>query len=260
MILADKFSELEKKGEKALIGFVVAGDPDFEKSYRIASEVIESGADILEIGLPFSDPIADGPTIQAAGTRALNSGMNTDKYFELTGKLCEKYDVPLVCLTYYNLVLQYGLDKFAKKCCETGVTGIIIPDLPVEEAGELLASCRANNVDFIFLVAETTTEKRLDLILKEASGFVYIVALLGTTGARSEISEKLKPLVKRVRKMTQLPLAVGFGVSKPDHIKEIIGYGADAVIVGSAIVKSVENDAIGQTKEYVRSLKVKTLK
>ncbi|MFH1402640.1 MAG: tryptophan synthase subunit alpha [Candidatus Altiarchaeota archaeon] len=256
MRLEEKFSELEKKGEKGLIGFVVAGDPGFEESFETACSVIEAGVDVLEIGLPFSDPIADGPTIQAAGKRALDAGMNTDRYFELAGRISGEYDVPLVCLTYYNLVLQYGLGRFAESCSRTGVGGIIIPDLPVEEAGPLLRECRRSGVEFIFLVAETTTDERMSRILEEASGFVYIVALLGTTGARESLSAKLKPLVARIRRMTSLPLAVGFGISKPEHVREVLSYGADAAIVGSAIVKLVEEGK--DVSDYVKSLKKET--
>jgi len=242
------------EGGGKLVAFIVGGDPTVDESYKIACDVIESGADVLEVGLPFSDPMADGPTIQEAGTRALTAGMNTDKYFELCKRISKKHDAPLVCLTYYNLVLQYGLGKFSKRCAETGVDGLIVPDLPIEEAGPLRKELEENNVDFIFLVAETTTDERLEKILKTASGFVYIVALLGTTGAREEISDKLKSLVEKVRSKTKLPLAVGFGISKPEHVKEVLSYGADAAIVGSGIVRFVGEDR-GGIPGYVKSLK-----
>lgn len=251
MSLKDAF-----EGGGKLVAFIVGGDPSVEKSYETACDVIEAGTDVLEIGLPFSDPIADGPTIQAAGQRALEAGMDTDKYFKLVKRIDEKYETPLVCLTYYNIVLAYGLDRFAKACKDSGVEGVIIPDLPIEEAGEFRQALAKEKVDFIFLVAETTTDDRLDKILAAATGFVYVVALLGTTGTRDKVSPKLKSLIARIRKRTKLPLAVGFGISRPEHVKEVLSYGADAAIVGSGIVKKIGNgEDVGG---YVRQLKAAT--
>ncbi|MFH0861428.1 MAG: tryptophan synthase subunit alpha [Candidatus Altiarchaeota archaeon] len=246
---------LEKRltGGKKLIAFIVAGDPTLDESFETACEAIEAGADVLELGLPFSDPVADGKTIQEAGMRALNAGMNTDRYFELAKRVDERYDTPLVCLTYYNLALQYGLERFAKACAESGIDGLIIPDLPLEEAKPLLTHLRRNDVDLIFLVAETTPDKRLTRIMKAASGFIYIVALLGTTGARDELSPKLKGLIARVRKKTKLPLGVGFGISTPEHVRQVISFGADAAIVGSGIVRLVGEGRC--VSEYIGALK-----
>lgn len=248
-------SRLEEtlKGGRKLIAFIVAGDPAFEESIKIAEQVIEAGADVLELGLPFSDPVADGPTIQEAGLRALSAGMNTDRYFELAGKIRERYDTPLVCLTYYNMVLQYGLERFAKSCKSAGIEGLILPDLPIEEAGPILKQLRRYGVDFIFLVAETTTGERLDRIASKASGFIYVVALLGTTGARAELDPRLEGLISRIRKRTRLPLAVGFGISTPEHVKQVLSFGADAAIVGSGIVRRIAE--YKDAREYVKSLK-----
>ncbi len=248
---------LEKalKGGGKFIAFITAGDPSVEDSYEIACDIIGSGADVLELGLPFSDPIADGPTIQAAGQRALEAGMNTDEYFKLASRISKEYGTPLVCLTYYNLILQYGLRRFAVKCYHSGVEGVIVPDLPVEEAGSFTRELRNQGVDFIFLVSETTPDERLDKILSRASGFVYVVALLGTTGAREKVSKNLKKLIKRVKKHTSLPVAVGFGISAPDHAREVISYGADAAIVGSAIVKLVANGDREKIKSLVKQMK-----
>lgn len=226
-------------GGGKLITFLVAGDPSTEESLRYADMMIESGTDVLEVGLPFSDPIADGPTIQAAAARALESGMNTDKYFEVTKAISEKHGIPLVCLTYYNLVLQYGLGRFAEKCAMTGVDGVIIPDLPIEEAEPLMKSLEENSVDLVFLVADTTTPERLERILEASNGFIYIVARLGTTGERKELSDNLKSLIERVREKTEVPVAAGFGISNPGQAKKVIEYGADAAIIGSAIVKRI---------------------
>ncbi len=223
-------------GGGKLVAFTVAGDPTVEESYRAASRIIEAGADVLELGLPFSDPLADGPTIQEAGLRALAAGMNTDRYFALAKRLNGRYETPLVCLTYYNIILRYGLRRFAEGCGSSGIDGVIVPDLPLEESGPLRRELKRAGADFIFLVAETTPKDRLGRILAAASGFVYVVALLGTTGARKNVDPKLRALIRRVKAGTTLPVAVGFGISTPAHVKAVIGMGADAAIVGSGIV------------------------
>jgi tryptophan synthase alpha chain len=246
------------EGGEKLIAFIVAGDPTISDSFKAACEIMDSGADILELGLPFSDPLADGPIIQEAGQRALNAGMNTDRYFEFAKLLSKKYDKPLICLTYYNIILQYGLEKFAVSCFESGIEGVVVPDLPIEESKPLVIELRRLRVDFIFLVAETTTEKRLKKILSSASGFIYVVALLGTTGVRDHISPGLKLLLSKIKKRTSLPLAIGFGISKPEHVMKVFSYGGDAAIVGSGIVKIINTDK-GSLRGYVKSLKCETL-
>ncbi len=248
---------LEKtlSGGGKLIAFIVGGHPTIEKSFEAACDVIESGADVLEIGLPFSDPIADGPTIQKASTKALELGMTPAKYFQLTKKVSSRYDTPIVCLTYYNIILQYGPAKFAKSCALNGVQGVIVPDLPIEEAGEFISYLKKNRVDFIFLVAETTPDDRLKKISKKASGFIYVVALLGTTGARKTLYPNLKKLIARIRRHTKTPLVVGFGISTPQQVADVLSYGADAAIVGSAIVKEVEKQDGKKLRDYVASLK-----
>ena len=248
--LEKNFAGLRKQKKKAFIVFITAGDPTEKRTIELARVLAESGADVIELGLPFSDPLADGPTIQKAGERALSGGMNTDRYFSLTARIGRELDVPLVCLTYYNIILQYGLEKFAQSCRKNGVSGVIVPDLPVEEAGPFLSSCRKSKVNLIFLVSETTTGGRMEKILSKASGFVYAVAILGTTGARDRVSGKLRGLIRRVKSKTRLPVAVGFGISRPEHAREVLSYGADAVIVGSAIVKKIE----GSLKEERKML------
>ncbi|MBM3309550.1 MAG: tryptophan synthase subunit alpha [Candidatus Altiarchaeales archaeon] len=249
-----KFAELRKRNEKGFIGFITAGDPDFNISMEIADSVIKGGVDILEFGLPFSDPIADGPVIQKASQRSLNAGMNSDKFFEFVGKIREKHSLPLVCMTYYNLVLHRGLQKFALDCKKFGVDGLIIPDLPIEESRELMNACSKNDVRLIFLVAPTTTEKRLKAILESAKGFVYVVSLRGITGVRKQLSADLKPLLARIRKLNKkIPLAVGFGVSTAEHVKQITESGADAAIVGSALIKVIEEN-LGQKEVMLKKL------
>ncbi|MFH1125827.1 MAG: tryptophan synthase subunit alpha [Candidatus Altiarchaeota archaeon] len=249
-----KFIELKKGGEKAFIGFITAGDPNFKTSLKIANAVIEGGVDILELGLPFSDPIADGSVIQKAGMRSLDSGMNTDKFFIFANELRKNHTVPLICMTYYNLLLHRGLEEFASDCRHNGIDGLIIPDLPVEESKPLLKACRKNKIHLIFLVAPTTTKRRLKAILKVSKGFVYVVSVRGITGVRKELSEEVKPLIERIRKVnSKIPLAVGFGVSNPHHVKSVAKAGADAAIVGSAIIKVVEEN-LGNKKRMLFKL------
>jgi tryptophan synthase alpha chain len=242
------------------IGFIVAGDPDLEGSFKAACAVIEAGADVLELGLPFSDPLADGPRIQAAGVRALDSGMNTDKYFKLAERLTKKFDIPLVCLTYYNIPLQYGLSRFASKCRQSGIEGVIIPDLPFEECRMFRDALIWEGVNLVFLIAQTTPDDRLEKILEYAGGFAYIVSVLGTTGERNRLSPMLKGLVKRVKRLSRLPVAVGFGISRPEDARQVISYGADAVIVGSALVGHIEKGDLRGLSSYVHSMKAACMK
>ncbi|MBP1910233.1 tryptophan synthase subunit alpha [Methanolobus bombayensis] len=235
MRIADKFAELKGKNEKALIAYVCAGDPSAEATKEIVHALVKGGADIVELGLPFSDPVADGPTIQAASTRALAAGMNPDIYFEMAASI--KENVPLVCMTYYNLIYKRGTVKFAKDCAEAGITGIIVPDLPAEEADELQDSCKENGVDLIFLITPVTTGKRMEKNLEKTSGFVYIVSRLGVTGERVDVAESTKNILAGID--TEVPKAVGFGISNGKQAAEVIKAGADAFIVGSAFVNII---------------------
>ncbi|MCD6455594.1 MAG: tryptophan synthase subunit alpha [Methanophagales archaeon] len=264
MHLEEKFKELKERKEKALIGFVTAGYPTAEGTQEIARAMVKGGVDILELGLPFSDPIADGVTIQRASERSLEAGMNTDVYFEVAAGI---KGVEKVCLTYYNLVLQRGLEDFIADCESAGIKGLVVPDLPVEESKPLLRICdRHDETDLIFLIAPTTTEKRMARILDVASGFVYVVSLLGVTGAREHISDAIHPLIRRIREVkTFIPLAVGFGISKPEHVRTVCEV-ADGAIVGSAFIRLIEKGLESESKasmlreieEYTRSLKAGT--
>lgn len=233
-----KFEELKSRGEGALIGYLTMGDPDTKTSERLIRCLCEH-VDILELGVPFTDPIADGPTIQAAIERSLKAGMNTDIAFEMVERLREDIDIPFVFMTYYNIVLQYGEERFIKKCEEVGVDGILISDLPIEEADSVLGHCRNHNVDFIFLIAPTTTEARMKLISKNATGFIYLVALLGVTGARDQLQKETVEKTQWALKYVDLPLAVGFGISKKEHVRAVLDAGASGVVVGSAFVNIV---------------------
>jgi tryptophan synthase alpha chain len=208
MKLSDKFKELEKKGDKALILYISCGDPSADETVRIAEQIIDAGCDILELGLPFSDPLADGPVIQAASQRAIAKGMNTDIYFETCKKIS---GAPKVCMTYYNLIYQYGLERFAKGCAEAGISGIIVPDLPPEEADPLRKECDAHGVDLIYIMSPETRDSRLKTIKKAGpNGFVYLQSVLGVTGARDALNVDLKGKISEIRKTFGLPVAVGF--------------------------------------------------
>jgi len=233
-----KFKELEDKGEGALITFVTAGDPKPELTPRIVQALTKYG-DIVELGIPFSDPIADGPTIQGATDRALKAGTNPETVLEIIRQIRRTSEVPLVLLTYYNIVFKRGVDKFMRDFTTAGMDGIVIPDLPIEEAGEVLRATKKQGADLILLVAPTTTPERLKRICDASSGFLYVVSLLGVTGARKRLSGLVKPLIADVRNISRVPIAVGFGISKPEHVKEVIEAGADGAIVGSAFVNLI---------------------
>jgi tryptophan synthase alpha chain len=253
MKITEKFIELKKKKEGALIAYICAGDPTPSATKEYVTALVRGGADIIELGLPFSDPTADGPTIQAGIERALNGGMTPDIYFRTVGSL--KMHIPLVVMTYYNIIFKRGLEKFVKDCAASGISGIIVPDLPPEESGELGGFCKINDVDLIFLVAPTTTDERLKRILADGKGFIYLVARLGVTGARSDVALSTRDLIKRVK--TTTPKAVGFGISSGKQAAEIIHAGADGVIVGSAFVDIIASgtDVPARLEVLARELK-----
>lgn len=242
--------------QKAFVGFLTAGDPNIEKTKEFIFEMIKGGADLVEIGIPFSDPIAEGPVIQAANIRALSKGINTDKVFQLVCEVRKESEIPLVFMTYLNLVFSYGYDKFFKRCEETGVDGIILPDLPFEEKKEVVEVAQKYNVEVISFIAPTS-ENRIKMIAQEAAGFVYIVSSMGVTGMRNEIKTNLESIIKVVRKNTEIPCFVGFGINTPEQAAEI-SQNCDGVIVGSAIVKIIEKYGDNAGKyvfDYVKSMK-----
>lgn len=241
---------------KAFIPFITCGDPDLETTARIVREAVANGADLIELGIPFSDPTAEGPVIQGANIRALNGGVTTDKVFNLVRELRKDVTVPMVFMTYSNVVFSYGADKFISTCKEIGINGLILPDLPYEEKEEFLPQCKKYGVDLISLIAPTS-ENRIAMIAKEADGFIYLVSSLGVTGTRSEISTDLKSIVDVIRQNTSVPCAIGFGISTPEQAKKMADI-ADGAIVGSAIIKIIEQygkDAPKYVGEYVKSMK-----
>ncbi|MGO9388339.1 MAG: tryptophan synthase subunit alpha [Methanobacterium sp.] len=241
---SDMFKRVKEKGEGAFIPFIVAGDPDFETSLLMVRMMVDGGADALEIGFPFSDPLADGLTVQSADIRALNSGMNTDKGFEFIRRIREFTEIPIGLLVYYNLIYKMGVDTFYSKARISGVNGVLAADLPPEEADIAVEAARNNGVDQIFLAAQSTSNERLKKIVELCSGFLYVVSVMGVTGARSQLKVSTVELVERMRSHTQLPICVGFGISKPEHVREVIAAGADGAIVGSALIDVMVNNVV----------------
>ena len=222
---------------KAFIPFITGGDPDLETTEKLLYALYEAGADIIEIGVPFSDPIAEGPVIEAADERALKAGCTVDKLFDLVARVRGDIPVPLLFMTYYNPVFAYGAEKFTAACARYGLDGLIVPDLPFEERDELLVPCKANGLELISLIAPTS-EERITKIAQGSGGFLYCVSSLGVTGIRGELGGSAKRMIEQVRQVSDIPCAVGFGISNPEQARETAEY-ADGVIVGSAIVRMI---------------------
>ncbi len=241
---------------KAFVAFVTCGDPDLETTERIVKSMADNGADLIELGIPFSDPTAEGPVIQGASLRALNSGTTTDKIFDMVAKLRAYTDIPMVFMTYANVIFSYGAERFMEKASKLGIDGLILPDIPFEEKEEFDAVCDRYGLDLISMIAPTSGQ-RISMIAKQAKGFIYLVSSLGVTGMRSNITTDIGSMVKIIRESTDVPVAVGFGISTPEQAKAMYA-AADGAIVGSAIVKIVEKygrDAAGPVGEYVKSMK-----
>ena len=241
---------------KAFIAFITCGDPDLETTAAAIRAAVENGADLIELGIPFSDPTAEGPVIQGANIRALNGGVTTDKIFAFVKKLRYDVKVPMVFMTYSNVVFSYGAEKFISTCKNIEIDDLILPDLPFEEKEEFLPLCHKYGVDLVSLIAPTS-ENRIAMIAKEAEGFLYIVSSLGVTGTRSEIKTDLTSIVKVVRENTGIPCAIGFGISTPEQAKKMADI-ADGAIVGSAIIKLLEKygkEAPNHIGEYIKSMK-----
>ena len=241
---------------KVFIAFITCGDPDLETTKKAVKEMVRNGADLIELGIPFSDPTAEGPVIQAANARALKNGVTTDKVFDMVREIRSDVDVPMVFMTYANVVFSYGTERFVSICEEIGIDGLILPDVPFEEKDEFGPACRRHGLDLISMITPTS-EDRISMIAGEAEGFVYVVSSLGVTGARAEIKTDIESMVELVRKSTDVPCAVGFGISCPDQAAKIAAF-SDGVIVGSAIMKIVAEegpDSVARIGEYVRSMK-----
>lgn len=244
------------KNGKAFIPFITCGDPDLETTAKAVRAAAENGADLIELGIPFSDPTAEGPVIQGANIRALAGGVTTDKVFELVKELRRDVKIPFVFMTYANVVFSYDSERFMARCCESGVDGIILPDLPFEEKEEFSAVAKQYGIDLISLIAPTSAD-RIAMIAKEADGFIYVVSSLGVTGERSSITTNIDDIVKTIRANTSVPCAVGFGISRPEQAKAMAAV-SDGAIVGSAIIKILEKhgrEAAPYIGEYVKEMK-----
>ncbi|MGQ9511916.1 tryptophan synthase subunit alpha [Thermodesulfitimonas sp.] len=252
--IAATFTGLRKRGAKGLITYLTAGDPDLERTAALITAMDQAGADIIEVGIPFSDPLADGPVIQAAANRALAGGVTVAKILGMVAQVRAAVAAPLVLMTYYNPVFQQGLEAFCRRAAETGVDGIIVPDLPYEESGPLLHAADHYGIDLIPLVAPTSTPSRIAAICARARGFIYCVSVTGVTGMRETIETDLKSLSQTIRQHTDLPVAIGFGVSGPEAAARLAPF-CDAVVVGSAIVRLIGDGAFEEVGRFTAALK-----
>lgn len=250
--ISQVFKKLKQAGRKALIPYIMAGDPSLDAAGRFVAELQEAGADIIELGVPFSDPLADGPTIQKAHERALQKGVTLRKVIALVREIRQTSQVPLILMTYFNPVFKFGIDAFVKEAVSAGVDGVIIPDLIPDEAHDFITVARKHKLDTIFLLAPTSTLERIKRIVKASTGFIYYVSITGITGAKLSIGDPMKDTLELIKNNTNKPVAVGFGISTPEEAAEISKI-ADGVIVGSAIVKLIAEDK--DIKDFARRLK-----
>jgi tryptophan synthase alpha chain len=256
--ITEAFNRLQAEGRKGFIPFITAGDPDLATTEQLLIELSNAGATVIELGVPFSDPMADGPIIQRASERALKQGFGIDELLGVVSRARKSIDTPIILFSYFNPLMQFGVQRLAAAAGQAGVDGVLVTDLTPEESATFAGELRANELDMIFLVAPTSTDARLELIAKQASGFIYAVSRAGVTGTQESISAEAEKLVKRVRKFSNLPVAVGFGISNRDQVIDVQRY-ADAVVVGSAIVSELErvageSDVSGRIGEFVRKL------
>ena len=239
------FAQLSETKTTALIPFFVIGDPDFDTALAIVKTAIDAGADVLELGIPFSDPIADGPTIQKADIRAMRSGMNVKKALEFIRQVKDYRDIPIGLLMYYNLVYQYGAQRFFRDCHEAGVNSILVADLSIDDADEIIPAAESAGLDTVFIVTPNTDPERMKVIASKTTGFIYAVSLLGVTGSREQLSDMVEGLIAKLKELTDVPVCVGFGISKAQHAAAVAQAGADGVIIGSRIVGLIERNLAG---------------
>lgn len=257
--IARLFDNLRQSGRKGLIAYITAGDPAPERTPALVEALVRGGADLIELGVPFSDPIADGPVIQRAGERALDAGTTLAKVLEIAREIRRTSEVPLLLFTYLNPVVRYGLDALARDAAAAGIDGCLLIDASVEEAADYVAAMHRCNLDTVFLATPTSTERRMKLVAQYSTGFIYLVSRTGVTGERDQVSSQAAPLISSMRAVTSLPLAVGFGISRPEHVAQA-GADVEAVVVGSAIVRMIEQNIENaslelQLESFVRELK-----
>jgi tryptophan synthase alpha chain len=256
--IAEAFTNLKREGKKGFIPFVTAGDPNLDTTLEIIIELDRAGATVIELGIPFSDPMADGPVIQRASERALKNSFGVEEVLELVRRARDKTSTPFVLFTYFNPLLQFGIERLAASASKAGVDGVLVTDLTPEEGEGFTAGLRANDLDLIFLVSPTSTDERLKMVSERATGFIYAISRAGVTGPRSSVSDEAERLVNRVRRFSNLPVAVGFGISTAQQVAEVQSY-ADAVVVGSAIVAEIErnlgsDDLAARIGKFARTL------
>ncbi|OLP20268.1 tryptophan synthase subunit alpha [Leptolyngbya sp. 'hensonii'] len=235
--VSEQFEALRDRGGCALIPFITAGDPDLETTAAALQVLDQSGADLIELGVPYSDPLADGPVIQAAATRALQQGTKLDQVLDLVQQVSPTLRSPIILFTYYNPILNQGIEPFLRKLVGVGVKGLVVPDLPLEEAESLMKPAAEIGIEVVLLVAPTSPKERIAAIARQSQGFIYLVSVTGVTGVRTQLGEQVRDLVMELRTVTDKPIGVGFGISQPEHARQVKDWGADAVIVGSAFVK-----------------------
>jgi tryptophan synthase alpha chain len=257
--IAQKFAALRSTGEMGLVAYITAGDPTLAATEQFVLALAEAGADVIELGVPFSDPVADGPVIQRASERALRNGTTLSGVLSLVKSLRANTEVPLVLFSYYNPVLQMGLEKFAESAKAAGADGALITDITPEEAGEYRTAMAAHGLDTVFLAAPTSTDERLALISKSTSGFLYLISRTGVTGTKDQLADELPALARRVRRFTELPIAIGFGISLPGHVA-LLGGLADTAVVGSALVEEIERAESVDAAAAALAARVKLLK
>jgi tryptophan synthase alpha chain len=249
--IEDAFTNLKQQGRKGFIPFITAGDPDLATTEQLLTELAHAGATVIELGVPFSDPMADGPVIQRASERALKNSFALQDLLDMVARARKQIDTPIILFSYFNPLLQFGVKRVAAAAKEAGLDGVLVTDMTPEESGEIESELRANELDMIFLVAPTSTDERLKLVADHASGFVYAVSRAGVTGTRESVSVEAEKLVQRMRRFTSLPIAVGFGISNVDQVRDVQRY-ADAVVVGSAIVAEMER--LGAAPEVAQKI------
>jgi tryptophan synthase alpha chain len=258
--IAETFSRLREQGKTAFIPFITAGDPDLATTSKALKILDSCGSDVIEVGVPYSDPLADGPVIQASATRALKKGTTFDSVIGMLKGVIRELSCPIVLFTYYNPILKRGVRNFMATIRQAGVNGLVVPDLPLEETVLLRSEAIMHNIELVLLTTPTTPTERMMEIAKASEGFLYLVSAVGVTGARSNVNLRVEHLLREIKKVTDKPVAVGFGVSTPEHVKQIAGWGADGVIIGSAIVRQLceaatPEEGLKRLEEYTRNIK-----
>ena len=256
----EKFSELKKRNKLALMPFIMGGDPNIETTSKILLNLQEKGADIIELGIPYSDPLADGPIIQLSASRALKAGTTAIKIFQLLESLKDKLYIPVILFTYFNPILSYGFNGFCDLASKAGVSGLIIPDLPLEEASKFSKILSTYSIDLILLVAHTTPLERMKKISSNTKGFTYLVSVTGVTGERNKMEDRVEALISKLKDISNSPIAVGFGISSPEHVSKVRKWGADGVIIGSAFVKRIsssnEKEVVNQVGNFCEEMRI----